>query len=166
MAIPEESNSKEPTTETPATETPAVKALPHDLFHRPRWMVLANLAGAIFFGIAGCATFLAGRLWFPVIWWVLGMFWFRRYLWARDSPFLELTANALLLYLGPGREEALPWNRVKAVTALDRRLDLELVDGTKVGFVDSDLAVGEFPRFKKRVGELATLEVDPEPPSL
>ena len=129
-------------------------------------MVLANLAAAIFFGIAGCATFLAGRLWIPIIWWVLGMFWLRRYLWARDSPFVALTTEDLRLYLGPGREETLPWNRVRAVTTVERRLDLELRDGSKVGFGDSDLAAGEFPRFKERVCRLTALEVDPEPPSL
>lgn len=119
-------------------------------------MVLANLAAAIFFGIAGCATFLAGRLWFPIVWWVLGLFWVRRYFWARDSPFLELTAEELRLYLGPGREQTLPWDRVKAVTTLEGRLDLELTDGSKLGFGDSDLAAGEFPRFRERVRELAT----------
>ena len=118
-------------------------------------MVLANLVAAIFFGIAGSATFLAGRLWFPIIWWVLGLFWLRRYFWARDSPFIELTTSDLRLYLGPGREQILPWNRVQEVTTPEGRLELELEDGTKVGFGASDLAAGEFPRFCERVRALA-----------
>lgn len=118
-------------------------------------MVVANLIAAIFFGVAGTATFLAGRLWFPIIWWVLGLFWLRRYFWARDSPFLELSTEDLRIYISPGREQILPWSHVEAVHSQEKRIDLELADGSKAGFRASDLAAGEFLRFSTKVKQLA-----------
>jgi hypothetical protein len=109
-------------------------------------MIRINLIGAVLFGLAGCVTFFAGKLWFPIVWWVLGAFWYRRYRWAQEAPFLELDAEGLSMYVGD-RQHRLPWSEVQAIDEKEDRITLDLLDGTHLGFKRSDLAQGDFPRF-------------------
>ena len=117
-------------------------------FHRPRWMIQANLVAAILFIVAGCATFLAGRLFIPIVWWVFGVFWIRRYRWAQDSPFLVLNDTHLVLFVGD-RQQSLPWTDVEGMDLEEKKITLQLKDGSKLSFSASDLAENEFPRFSE-----------------
>lgn len=116
-------------------------------FHRPGWMVKANLAAGILFLVAGIVTFLAGRLGIPVLWWLIAIFWIRRYRWSREIPFLEISGQGLTMHLGPNRQHSLSWDQVKEVEGDDRRVDLHLEDGSGLTFKASDLEKGELPGF-------------------
>ena len=116
-------------------------------FRRPQWMIRINLMGAVLFGLAGCVTFAAGKLWFPIVWWVLGAFWYRRYRWAQEAPFLELDDEGLSMYVGD-RQHRLPWTEVRDIEEDGKRITFDLLDGTQLGFKRSDLAEGEFSSFK------------------
>ena len=116
-------------------------------FHRPKWMIKANLAAGLLFLIAGIVTFLAGRLGIPILWWLIAIFWFRRYSWAKEIPFLEISDEALTLHLGPNRAHSLPWSKIQAAEGDEQRVEVRLDDGSGLTFKASDLEKGELPRF-------------------
>ncbi len=115
-------------------------------FERPRWMVLTNLAASLLFAVVGGLNLATGRAFLGIVWLAIGGFWLYRYLWARGSPFLEVSEHSLAVHLGPGRRRELALSEVVAVTATDDRVELEMRDGSTLPFSRSDLAPGELPR--------------------
>lgn len=110
-------------------------------------MIKANLAAGILFLVAGIATFLAGRLGIPILWWLIAIFWFRRYSWAKEIPFLEISDAGITMHLGPNRAHSLAWAQVQDIEGDERRVDLRLDDGSGLTFKASDLEKGELARF-------------------
>ncbi len=124
---------------------------PH-AFARPQWLVRLNLVAAILFVIPSLLGFVDQRMFFGLLWLAIAGLWLRRYRWARESPFLEVTADALVVHLGPGRSRPLPLSEVAELTATDAAVVLRLNDGSGVRFSASDLAPGEIPRLAEVLG--------------
>ncbi len=121
-------------------------------FARPPWLVRLNLVAAILFVVPGLLNFANQRVFFGLVWLAIAGLWLRRFAWARQSPFLEVTADALVAHLGPGRSRSLRLAEVAALEASEEAVELRLGDGSTVRFRASDLATGEVPRLAEVLG--------------
>lgn len=122
-------------------------------FPRPGLTVYGNLLATLLFAITGGLYFLSGRKGFGIGWWLIGALWLRRYFWARKTPMLELTREAILMHVSPRRTRSLPLEEIVSARFEGDAIHLELEDDFSVKYSGFDLRKNDMNVFYRLLEE-------------
>lgn len=120
-----------------------------ETFQRPKYMIVGyGLAIALAF-IAAMFAYTTGKMFFGLLWLIFSLVWVKQFLWARKAPFLEVTDDALVTHIRPGRQYPTAFADVATLDVDPKFVQLNLEDGSHLRFKASDLRADDLPRLAR-----------------
>ena len=111
-------------------------------------LYLNLIAAILFFGVAGI-EFAKESYTFAGIWAVLGLFWGRRYQWARKEPWAEIFDDHILFRISPRRDLVTLFSEITRLEHEGERVRIKFQDGSDLAFRALDLQGGSVLEFMR-----------------